>query len=1133
MSNLFFSILASLSLGSGLLLIASVKTKRERRAEQLGMIVLAAIYLLVSLVILYRFNNVIFSALEAIDRILDIGTLRPGTTTVYMLENVFLLVLFAVLKLVFIFVFRAIFKRWREPISEAIANIYEYNPDDGVWFISTRLADQRRYLRGLYWTSVALVLLFTTLLLAYPQWPAFAGIAFPALAALLIGEIFFALDGITRQEYSKGIEGEQDSAMRVANYNPLRNVFRETFPDRVLSDDVHLASRAALGSGYRIGELTRSTDEEERLAGSYFSRLRNAQTDIDVNLVESAVDLLHEKSVLINNPFYLDLTPYISLPAYHTLLQSRRVLIVAGRDSLVTDLEAWITAGLEDVTGIPDLWNIEVLTEISPANIHVGILPFADVHNLDLMRAHSDFLADVEMVVLAEPSRMMATGQLGLSMLLSACGSRRRPTFVAFDGNHDGLVDALSHLLKTSFTEVIASALPQGASAEAVWTTVGQHMHVQVLPRISRFTGMGTEIGAVALKYQVPRFHWVGGDAFPVLDMRWIAEQYYAQINAFADLDLSQDALRDAFTAVANPWDLAQDDNYFMIIEDESANAFETIRKYATRARMSGFVNLLTDEYLLRDYMISNRELFSADPKAIPSIVPDFARTERNLALRLLMQMSWSEVTEEQINQEFELIGIGLPAGAPEIAEESWQEREPYTVRRLRNLITEHTNVLNPGIRQLTGFELRQMSDRESGMVFRIDESPELADVLKTLQPAYFYVEDEVGGINRIGSLLFDHVYQAMLPGQFVTYGGKYYEVQGISADDSRSGVVLRRAADHIHDRRSYRQWRDFTISDIADQDPVGSTTQRDGLQMRRAVASIHVVSHGYYELSNRSDLNSAKTVRVDGIPDRKYTNKAILEIRMPDLEPRVRKTITLLLNELMITVFPNGHPYVVALTSDEDKSFGSLLTCTDGEIDPECIYIVEDSMIDLGLGVAVERNWTRLMEIITDYLNWYTSSEEVRPEPEKPEKQFQVEIPEVPSPIRRDGWWKRLIRRVRGSRDGGSPEASESSTPTVQTPADAGRPEPEEAVESEFVARSSDELVPDESPDGNSEASEVSESDVPENSDNEATVDALPESVPNNDVGQDDGQRETEQSDVGEAPKRKSDTGDEANKDA
>lgn len=1082
MVNLLFSVLSSLSLASGLLLIASVKTKRERRVEQLAMVIFAAIYLVVALVLLYRFNNLILAALGAVSDVIDLGPLRVGTTRLYMLENVFLLLVFALLKFLFIFIIRGIFKRWHEPIREAVSNIYEYSADEGVWFISTRLADQRRYLRALYWTSFALVILFTTLLLAYPQWPSFAGLAFPALAALLIGEVFFALDGITRQEYERRIEVEGDSAVRVANYSPLRDVMRQTFPERVLSDDAHLSSRAALGSGFRVGELARSSDEVERLAGSYFARLRNSQQDINVNLVEASVELLNHKSVLINNPFYLDLTPYVSLPAYHTLLQSRRVLIVAGRDSLVTDLQAWIAAGLEDVTGIPDLWNIEVLSEINSANVHVGILPFADVHNLDLMRAHSEFLADVEMVVLAEPSRMMATGQLGLSLLLSECGSRRRPTFVAFDGNHDGLVDALSHLLKSSFTEVVASALPQGASAEVVWSTVGDHMHVQVLPRISRFTGMGTEIGAVALKYQVPQFHWVGGDVFPVLDMRWIAEQYYAQINAFADLDLSQDALRDAFKASANPWDLKQADNYFMIVEDESANAFETIRRYATRARMSGFINLLTDEYLLRDYMISNRELFSSDPKAIPSIVPDFARTERNLALRLLMQMSWSEVSEQQIDQEFELIGIGLPAGNSEIAKESWQEREPHTVRRLRNLITEHTNVLDPGIRQLTGFELRHMPDRQAGLVFRIDGSPELEDVIKTLQPAYFYVEDERGGVNRIGSLLFDHVYQALLPGQFVTYGGKYYEVQGISADDSRSGVVLRRAADHIHDRRSYRQWRDFFVSDIADQDPVGSITQRDGLQMRRAVASIRVNSHGYYELSSRSDLNSARTVRVEGIPLRSYTNKAILEIRMPDMRSDVRKTITLLLNELFVTVFPHGYPYVVALTRDEDESFGSLLSFVDGEIDPECIYIVEDSMIDLGLGVAVERNWDRLMEIVTDYLDWYMSEEETPAEPEKPEKQFQVEFPEVPNPIKRDSWIKRVVKRMAGkrTRSGKRDMGAAAANPLAPAAADAADASPVEVEEPRAVSAAAPvEMNESESEDSLADGPRIEESDT------------------------------------------------------
>ena len=37
------------------------------------------------------------------------------------------------------------------------------------------------------------------------------------------------------------------------------------------------------------------------------------------------------------------------------------------------------------------------------------------------------------------------------------------------------------------------------------------------------------------MKYQIPRIHWVGADAFPVRDILWIDGQYYSQINAFAD----------------------------------------------------------------------------------------------------------------------------------------------------------------------------------------------------------------------------------------------------------------------------------------------------------------------------------------------------------------------------------------------------------------------------------------------------------------------------------------------------------------------------------------------------------------------------------------------------------------------
>ena len=1070
MIDFLLNVLRTLPLVSALLLIASIKTKRERRAEQLFMPIVALVYLIIALVVLYRFNSVIYDALRGISEVAPINPGLPGSESLYLWQNLLLLFIFAVLKGILVLIAKFSARRWHDLLVRASQSVYEYSEENAVWFVRREMGNLRRYWKVLYWTSVVITVLFLTLVFTYPNWPGFFGIAFPALATLVIGEFFFAIDGITKQEYGRDIEGEQDRALRIANYGPLRRVLREVFPDRVLSDDVHLSSRAALDSGFQVGEMARSADEEERLVGTYFSGLRQSRNDVDINLVETSLHLMKQRSVLVNNPFYLDLTPYVSLPAYHALLRSRKVLIVSGRDSLVDDLMEWISGGLEDVTGIPHLWNVAPLTEERPNNIHVGILPFADVHNLKVMRSNEPFLQEVELVILAEPSRMVATGQMGLSLLISKCGREVRPAFLGFDGNHDGLVDSLSHLLKTDFTEVVASGLPQGASNEVVWNADGPHMHTEILPRISRYLGMGTEIGAVALKYQVARFHWVGGDAFPVEDMQWIAEQYYAQINKFADIDLSQDALDQAFVPIANPWALAQDENYFLVVEDEIANVFETIRKYSTRATQSGFVNLISEDYLFRDYMVDNRALLSADPKAIPPIVADFARTERNLALRMIMTMAWSEIGESTLMREFEVTGYVNSGTRPSSSTTiTILDREPAVVTRLRNLIIEHTNATDASIRELTGFELGEKRDQNEAY-FRLEVGEEMEAVLQSLRPAYFYVEDEQGGVNRIGSLLFDHVYQALLPGQFVTYAGKYYEVQSIGADETRSGVVLRRAADHIRDRRVYRQWRDFTIRDLIDQDFVGSKTDRGGVRVRKALATIEVTSHGYFELSSREDFSSATPVRLDHIPVRHYSNKSLLEIDLPDISVSARKTITLLLNEMFFTVFPHAHPYVVALTADADGEFGHLLTNLKGELDPTSIYIVEDSMIDLGLIVAVERNWDRFMEMITDYLTWVTTPVE---EPEEPassaEEAFVLEFPEIPVPAKRKGWIRRLWGKVTGLFKRGDKEeesAAESAStdeakPAAEAEAQADPPtegetekEPEvEVIESEEVA--------------------------------------------------------------------------------
>lgn len=1042
----------------GLLLLRAANVRKDLRVRQFPMPIVAIVYAIVAMVVLYRFNSLFDELLALVFRWAPLLRDWYDTRWLTVIENTIVVVVFLLIKLAL----KPLLSRM-STVSGIPARIvepfYGYDEDYGVWFVRERLGNLRRLYSAFFWGAVIVAIATIVLVKTFPAWAGFQAVAAPTVIALVLGEFAYFLDGLTRREYRLDVLGEEDVARRVANYGPLRSVLRETFPGRVLTDDVRLSSTDALNTFSLIDELRHAESDVERLAGGFFERIKQAGHRLDWNLVDASVGLLRGRSTVISNPFYADLTPYLGFPAHYHLLQQRKVLVIAGRDTIAEDLVDWMRSALESITGIPELWSSDLLREEGRDGLDVGVLRFADIHNLELIKANDEFIRSVGYVILAEPSRMLATGQLGIGLVLGRAARGGTPVYAAFDSNHDGLVDALSHLLKTELTDVVASAMPSGVSSEVVWRANGPHMHGGILPTISRYLGMGTEIGAVALKYQVAKATWVGSDSFPVNDMAWIAGQYYAQINAFADLQLSQSALEEAIVPASNPWGLEQERNSFLIVEDELSNLYESMRLYSTRAREQGFLNLIAEDYLLRDYMVGNRRIFAADPKAIPSIVPDFARTERNSVLRLILALVAFEVSDVALGKEFELIGRPLPRPAVGDAEDDGDFDDGPLLALLRELITKHTGVAEveiTTIRRSRTVELPEGVHR----LYRIAEGTALDEVIDQLRSAYFFVEDEVEDANYIGALLYGHVYQSLLPGQFITYGGKYYEVQSIGTSTFRNGVVLRRAAEHIRDRRVYRALRTFALTDLEPSESVGARLRVGDVELERSFATIRVTTSGYLEQPSRSDLVAAHRVEVDAIPDRELVRKELLEIRLPAVPPAVRRTIAALLGELFVTLFPHSHQYVVALTEDAGGSLGVLLDGLEAPERTDSIFIVEDSLVDLGLIVAVERNWRRLFEIITDYLLWQGSEEqapEAEAEPVAPA--FPVAPPKSPGALRR--WlrrlWDAIARRSRGIDAPGLQAAPEPGPQPGSEP--ELEPEPESESEAESVAITNEEV--------------------------------------------------------------------------
>ena len=220
--------------------------------------------------------------------------------------------------------------------------------------------------------------------------------------------------------------------------------------------------------------------------GKYFRAVKESGKDIDPSYVKSCIRLVQGESVLFCDPFYRDLTEYILIPMTGQLMRYRKCLIVMGRDSSTDDVKEWLKQGLLEEINTDSLWKVRVLDE-EAAETDIGILKFSDLFNFEIQKKNADFLSKVGFVFIVEPSKLLATGQMGLNLLVSRFDKDRNVVYAACDRNCDGLVDALSHTLKTNITEVAATSQSGTITSMMCWDADGEYMHHRIFSNVSRY----------------------------------------------------------------------------------------------------------------------------------------------------------------------------------------------------------------------------------------------------------------------------------------------------------------------------------------------------------------------------------------------------------------------------------------------------------------------------------------------------------------------------------------------------------------------------------------------------------------------------------------------------------------------
>ena len=870
--------------------------------------------------------------------------------------NVFLLIAALFFKMVAKLITKAVWKN-SDLILLTAGRWYYYDEERGVYLLSDSYVEVRNTLHIL----VILSGVFTAAICSM-TWIAGQGSAlwleiWPA--ALLIVLISFEnfLGGYTKEEYDEDIGGEDSSSERISAYFRLQKLLEDMFPGALLFSKTNDEYRGREGATNLIESMARSEDQTERRIGEFYRDLYPSYGALDVDMIRAVSDLCHGNSVIILNPFYRDLGNYLILPVLNTLLRDRKVLIIAGRNSERGDIRKWMKEILQNYIGAENLWRVEELGSRHP-DTEVGVLSFSQLYDPAMYGANAEFLGKTGFVLLIEPSRLIAPSETGLEMITARLNPDLGPVFCAVDHDSDGLIDVLSHVLHTNIVNVVAPPAMRGICTAMGWSASGDFLRQRLFRKETHYLGNGTELAAVALKNQIPHVSWVSEEKTPVRDIRWIAGQYYQQICGYANLPVQQKTLDDRIGFESNLWNAEQVDNDFVIAEDEQDNLFATLRAYATRGREQSFVNVFSENYLLRDYMRFNGDLFLNDPKAVPAIAPHYIKTERNTVMRLIFMMASEPVDRDYIAHELTMMGIGTDNVYHTMTE---------LIRRYTGI--EDTVITVESREKITEDLIAVHVEKYSIPKKIFDES-----FRATLRNAWFVAEDEKLHRDYIDARLFEHITQMVMPGQFITYGGKYYEVKRVDPD---VGCILQRASDSYDRRHYYRQVRTYTFEEGAV--PVRSRKVQD-LEIFFEKRSFRVSTDGYLDMQDVNDLRTARFVDLSkdpsiGLYSRSIREKNVLCIRLPGASVEERYTLVILMGELFRTLFPYNWQYLAVLgklPEDGNSDIDRMTYELKGSYEDDTIYIVEDSDMDLGLLEAVDENIGRIFEILCDYLNWH-----------------------------------------------------------------------------------------------------------------------------------------------------------------
>lgn len=809
---------------------------------------------------------------------------------------------------------------------------------------------------------------------------------YPIISFILLMEIAWFLNG-QKVPYSEGfIAGNDAVSKKLTTYEELFNQYKELWEDRLLAsgivrEDEHFHHRKE----HFFYENISPDLENQMIIHSICEGLKKKNIIIDESYTSMMSEIIQERDIMIEDANYNEFSSYFFPALYHLLAKNKKILIIAHSNGAAAESVEWVSKGIKEVSGVDQLWKVTTYLDALEQNINSDVL-IVSPDNLKekrflhyLRQLEKTKLLEGIMLLHAEKliptySTIIHTFNLTIRELIG-----KKPQYIILTEWFEGLEHTVRSLLQCEPRVIVSSSSTSQNLHYMVWKNEGENWFQQkILPKIShRQLEAEVVLSIPALKANIEPVHFINQRNTNVKES---IHEMMDMKKALFDLGFDLETL-DHMVKMIQVQDsnltIPIDEFTLLLIRDAHYNIVNCLNLWKGTGKVASFVHIVSPPYLLRDYLADQLDFFMSANRTLAPIAPRLSQSLWSIAYTLLERLCHFYIMEEEV--------------------ESYLTRAKISSYRsvVEGIHELFLNVFGPKLayrftiesEELVTFD-RSQKDFVKKTRYRIPYSAK-----EKILPIGFRFIQIKHNDKYLTEILEGHLYQQYLPGQYHSFNGELYKIQKVDVEHGIVEVTF----EHIFEQKYYRPITEYKISKIAEQRNYKRNTillEQFDVCMGAMQADVSVKTSGYVEMSEMLNLKSMKvhSYHQDEQITRHYENGHLLRMEIHsklgifENAAKIKFTLSLLLNELFVSLFPDTHHFVKVCTGLDELFFSQTdsqskqlqlitpsLQVDDGaeEEGQISLYIIEDSPVHLGMLEAIGHNWEKIFDILNDYLFW------------------------------------------------------------------------------------------------------------------------------------------------------------------